>query len=128
CPLLSESLSPGVKLMRSRPSNTPSRSRLAGPKWLSLALVTLLSAQSAGVGILPRASAAAAPLAPPSGILYTVDSTGDGDNVGPVTDCNDGSGKCTLRAAIEAGNAHAGDDGIEFSLPAGSATTLTKGP
>src|SRR5207302_11166983 len=81
---------------------------------------------AAGVGIISRASAAAATLAPPSGILYTVDSTGDGDNVGPVTDCNDGSGKCTLRAAIEAANAHAGDDGIEFSLPSGSVINLTK--
>jgi hypothetical protein len=37
--------------------------------------------------------------------------------VGPVTQCNDGTGHCTLRAAIEAANGHAGDDGIFFNIP-----------
>ena len=31
--------------------------------------------------------------------------------------CNDGTGHCTLRAAIQASNAHAGDDGIFFDIP-----------
>ncbi len=48
------------------------------------------------------------------GILYTVDSTGDGGNVGPSTICDDGTGQCTLRAAIEAANAHIGADGIDI--------------
>jgi CSLREA domain-containing protein len=57
-------------------------------------------------------------ICPPScGLAYSVDSTGDGHNVGPVTQCNDGTGHCTLRAAIEAANAHAGDDGIFFNIP-----------
>lgn len=54
---------------------------------------------------------------PTCGIAYTVDSTGDGHNVGFVTQCNDGTGHCTLRAAIEAANGHAGLDGIFFEIP-----------
>jgi hypothetical protein len=50
-------------------------------------------------------------------MAYSVDSTGDGKNVGAVTQCNDGTGHCTLRAAIQASNAHAGDDGIFFNIP-----------
>ncbi len=53
---------------------------------------------------------------PDCGIAYTVDSTGDGNNVGPVTQCNDGTGHCTLRAAIQAANGHAGNDGIFFDI------------
>jgi CSLREA domain-containing protein len=51
------------------------------------------------------------------GIAYLVDSTGDGDLVGPSTDCNDGTGHCTLRAAIEASNLHSDTDGISFDIP-----------
>src|SRR5437879_5005676 len=51
------------------------------------------------------------------GILYLVDSTGDGDLVGPSTSCDDGTGHCTLRAAIEASNLHAGADFIGFNIP-----------
>src|SRR5205807_8655593 len=51
------------------------------------------------------------------GILYLVDSTGDGDLVGPSTNCDDGTGHCTLRAAIEASNLHAGADFIGFNIP-----------
>ena len=53
----------------------------------------------------------------PIGILYLVDSTGDGDLVGPSTICDDGTGHCTLRAAIEASNLHVGVDGIAFDIP-----------
>jgi len=51
------------------------------------------------------------------GILYLVDSTGDGDLVGPSTSCDDGTGHCTLRAAIEASNLHGGTDFISFNIP-----------
>ena len=51
------------------------------------------------------------------GILYLVDSTGDGDLVGPSTSCDDGTGHCTLRAAIEASNLHSGTDFISFNIP-----------
>jgi hypothetical protein len=53
----------------------------------------------------------------PTGILYEVTSTGDGDNVGSSNFCDDGTGNCTLRAAIEASNSHVGTDGIEFNIP-----------
>ena len=43
------------------------------------------------------------------GLLYSVDSTGDGGHVGSVNFCDDGTGHCTLRAAIEASNLHPGD-------------------
>src|SRR5262249_13849436 len=56
-------------------------------------------------------------LLPPIGILYLVDSTGDGDLVGPSTDCMDATGHCTLRAAIEASNLHQGPDFISISIP-----------
>jgi hypothetical protein len=52
-----------------------------------------------------------------SPILYIVDSTGDGDLVGPNTSCDDGMGHCTLRAAIEASNSHVGTDTIVFDIP-----------
>jgi Right handed beta helix region len=59
------------------------------------------------------------PLAcPPNcGTAYTVDSTGDGAHVGAQTQCNDGTGHCTLRAAIEVANFNGGDDGIFFDIP-----------
>ena len=78
---------------------------------LLLATVTLL--------LLPVTPAAA------QGIFYSVDSTGDGDLVGSSNFCNDGTGHCTLRAAIHASNLHAGEDGIGIDLPSGSAINLT---
>ncbi len=56
---------------------------------------------------------------------FTVNSTGDGgdSNTGDGI-CNDGTGACTLRAAIQQANA-AGGDTINFSLPPGSVITLT---
>src|SRR5689334_2504642 len=62
---------------------------------------------------------------PNCGIAFTVDSTGDGPNVGPNTQCNDGTGHCTLRAAIQASNGHAGRDGIFFNLPINAVIMLT---
>jgi hypothetical protein len=55
------------------------------------------------------------------GLIVT--STGDGGHAGGVQVCNDGSGQCTLRAAIQQANAHAGEDKIHFNiLPAGTHT------
>lgn len=54
---------------------------------------------------------------PASGSTYTVNNLGDaadataGDNI-----CDAGGGVCTLRAAIEEANAHAGTDTIAFSV------------
>ncbi|MCP3958924.1 MAG: DUF11 domain-containing protein, partial [bacterium] len=55
----------------------------------------------------------------------TVDSTGDGgdSNTGDGI-CNDGSGNCTLRAAIEQANAAGGADLIEFAIGTGNQTIM----
>ena len=54
---------------------------------------------------------------PNCGTAYTVDSTGDGAHVGAETQCDDGTGHCTLRAAIQVANFNTGDDGIFFDIP-----------
>jgi CSLREA domain-containing protein len=56
---------------------------------------------------------------------FTVNSTADlaDSNLGDGV-CNDGTGACTLRAAIQQANSVAGDDTIAFSLPVGSMVTL----
>jgi len=55
------------------------------------------------------------------GITYSVNTTSD---TVLSTGCSSGKGTCTLRAAIQAANSHAGDDGIRFNLPAGAVITL----
>jgi CSLREA domain-containing protein len=56
---------------------------------------------------------------------FTVNSTGDGADSNLADGvCNDGTGACTLRAAIQQANALVGDDTINFSLPANSIITL----
>ena len=66
--------------------------------------------------LLPGASAAT---------TFTVNSTGDGadNNLGDGL-CNDGSGACTLRAAIQQTGVLFGADTIAFNLPATSTITL----
>ena len=56
---------------------------------------------------------------------FTVNSTGDTADSN-LTDgvCNDGSGSCTLRAAIEQANAIAGSDTINFSIGSGVKTIV----
>ena len=56
---------------------------------------------------------------------FTVNSTGDGADSNLADGvCNDGSGACTLRAAIQQANNVSGDDTITFSLPGSSIITL----
>jgi CSLREA domain-containing protein len=85
-------------------------------KWVTLAWVALFSFSF----VAPSFSL---------GILFTVNSTGDGDNV-PLngTACDDGTPQhnCTLRAAIQSANNASTDDTIDFNLPAGSVINLTK--
>ena len=78
--------------------------RLVAPLALTLWLV-LAAVTSAGV-----LSAA--------GPTFTVDSTGDSadDNPGDGV-CDDGTGKCTLRAAIEESNASSTTSTIAFNIP-----------
>lgn len=70
-----------------------------------------------GLSVVMSATAQAA--------IITVDSTGDGANVGPG--CDDGLGSCTLRAAIEFANATAGADVIEFAIAGAGVHTITPG-
>src|SRR5438270_3867587 len=52
--------------------------------------------------------------------IFVVNSTGEGDDAFPGDgQCETavGNGVCTLRAAMEEANAHAGGDGIFFSIP-----------
>jgi uncharacterized repeat protein (TIGR01451 family)/CSLREA domain-containing protein len=54
---------------------------------------------------------------------FTVNSTLDTSDATPGNGiCNDGSGNCTLRAAIQEANAFAGADIINFSIGAGAVT------
>jgi hypothetical protein len=56
---------------------------------------------------------------PPScGFQYEVNSAGDGGDVAIGNGlCEDSTGKCTLRAAIQEANANATDDTITFNIP-----------
>ena len=95
-------------------------------RWLSLALITLLSLPSA-VFLATQSSAAPLelnsqqPHLQPTGLSITVNTTGDGDAVNPNTDCDTDAGtageQCTLRAAIQRVNVVAGDDTITFNIP-----------
>lgn len=82
---------------------------------IALCLVTSVqvaqAAASTGILILSKHADAAA-------TLYTVTSTGDGDdiNIGDGV-CADANGDCTLRAAIQEANAILGDDTVDFDIP-----------
>ena len=59
---------------------------------------------------------------------FTVDSTGDGKD-SDTTDgaCDDGTGRCTLRAAIEQANARLGPDVITFNIAGVGPHTIRPG-
>lgn len=62
----------------------------------------------------------------PSPSAFVVNSTGDGGDVQPLDDlCDDGSGACTLRAAIEQANATPGANTINFDIGGGGAQTIS---
>ena len=83
----------------------------------------LLLAIVAGTGVHAHAPAVRA-----SGVL-TVDSTLDSGDASPGDGvCNDGSGHCTLRAAIEESNALAGADVIFFFIAGGGGSIQTFTP
>jgi CSLREA domain-containing protein len=55
--------------------------------------------------------------------VYVVNSTLDTSDAAPGNNvCDDGMGRCTLRAAIQEANAHAGADVINFSIASGLQT------
>ncbi|HKQ51182.1 MAG TPA: Calx-beta domain-containing protein [Pyrinomonadaceae bacterium] len=93
--------------------------------WRVFRARTLGLALSALVALpVPAPAAPPASIARPAqvGVLFEVNTTGDGDRVGSGLSCDADAStpgdQCTLRAAIQATNAHAGDDGIEFAIPA----------
>src|SRR5215471_10940261 len=63
------------------------------------------------------------------GTTFTVNDTGDGAdaNIGDGI-CDNGHNKCTLRAAIQEANAHAGIDRINFNIPPVPGLGLTIAP
>ena len=89
-------------------------------KRLALGLFLLIAVGS-GIVLLVSLGAEASPA------TFTVDSTGDGGDSN-TTDgvCDDGSGNCTLRAAIEQANADAGTDTVEFGI-SGDGSALPPG-
>jgi hypothetical protein len=73
--------------------------------------------------VLAIAFAALAGAAAAGATPYTVDAAGDASDANPGNDvCATSASVCTLRAAIEEANAHAGPDEVDFNLP--SATTI----
>jgi hypothetical protein len=69
-----------------------------------------------------------APLLAQAPRVYTVDATTDGADANTADDlCDDGSGACTLRAAIEQANASAGLDSIHFDIPGAGVHTIQPG-
>jgi len=60
-----------------------------------------------------------------SAATFTVDSTGDEAAVDASVSCDTSEDTCTLRAAIEAANAQAGADAIEFNIAGSGLHTIT---
>lgn len=58
---------------------------------------------------------------------FTVTSTGDDSAVAPAVGCATVLPDCTLRSAIEAANAQAGADTIDFNIAGGGVHTITPG-
>ena len=112
----------GTGLLK-KPSGRRRKSRLTWLALLALPLAGLPMQRSLALPGMPAAKVGdqkKAPLTtcPPNcGTAYTVDSTGDGPHVGAFTQCDDGTGHCTLRAAIQVANFNNGDDGIFFDIP-----------
>jgi CSLREA domain-containing protein len=97
--------------MESLPARINLSSESAGKsrKWLLLAAIVLITLLSPGV-------------VNAQGNLYFVNTTSDTVVIGA---CQNGNPNCSLRGAIQAANAHVGEDGIEIDLPAGSVINLT---
>jgi RHS repeat-associated protein/CSLREA domain-containing protein len=64
-------------------------------------------------------------IAQSAGTTFVVNSNGDGaDSSTSDGVCDDGSGHCTLRAAIQQANASAGTDTIDFNIPGTGVQTI----
>lgn len=82
--------------------NSPSMNLTSNPSFLTLGLVALV--------LVPSAVFA---------VDFTVNSVADTADAVLDGNCDDGTGKCTYRAAIEEANNLAGPDGILFAIPPG---------
>lgn len=58
---------------------------------------------------------------------FTVNDNGDASAVDPSVSCDTAGDVCTLRSAIEAANAQAGADTVEFNIPGAGVHTITPG-
>ena len=106
-------------------------SALASPPFASPAVA------SAPAGGPPRsllhadvngAAARADRVVPAAVNTYVVNSTGNGDDSSTADGtCNDGTGHCTLRAAITQANASGGSDEIDFAIGTGAQTIQVPG-
>ncbi len=89
---------------------------------VALSLTVTLAVLKAEPASSPTASISPALPHPTLGVVFTVNSTGDGDNKAAAGVCDDGSDHCTLRAAIQAANNISGlEDTIEFAIPTNDA-------
>jgi len=74
----------------------------------------------------PRSVLAPQAVQATGGATFTVNSTGDGDDVNPGDGiCADASGACTLRAALDEANLQPGSTQIGFNLPGSGVHTIT---
>ena len=94
--------------MRLRRPKETANGRLAGGIWFKLALITLVALLCVALPQMFSAHAGGGPKAP-TGFLFTVTTTDDHDD----SSCD---GDCTLREAINAANAIASPDTIEFKV------------
>src|SRR5215208_6097314 len=102
------SLPPSSRLRLPR-APTPRRARRSGQRGRSgvLALVSAVALLTLGATSTTAAV----------GTTFAVDSTGGSPDASINGICADASGDCTLTAAIEEANAHAGKDTIAFAIP-----------
>ena len=96
-------------------------SRRRAPTAAARLLALFITAAAAAAGlphfVQPTARAAA---------TFAVNSKGDGADSNTADNlCDDGTGNCTLRAAIGQANATPGADTITFNIPGGGAQTIT---
>src|SRR6266581_3041116 len=88
----------------------------------SFTLGLIVSIVAFGVLLVPHRGESSSKVRVQSGMMavgntYVVNSTGDGDNDPLIRGCDDGTHHCTLRAAIQQANLHAGSDDITFNIP-----------
>ncbi len=88
---------------------------------MAIRRLSQLCALAALVALAPPSARAQAPT------TFTVNSTADGADANPgdgVCETAAGNATCTLRAAIQEANAHAGADTIAFNIPPGGVQTI----